>query len=104
MAMFKWNGMYINPMDVSAIYVNRDGTAAHPFGMVVHLRDGKEYQTNYATERGRDVDAARLAQEIGRMQPEPVTRLQVEIMIDKAKGAIRRDIKALRDDLKGNGE
>lgn len=68
------------------------------------MRDGKEYQTNYATERGRDVDAARLAQEIGRMQPEPVTKLQVETMIDKAKGAIRRDIKALRDDLKGNGE
>lgn len=101
MAMFKWGGMYINPEEVSAIFVSKDGTVGHPFYMTVHLRDGKEYKTNYATESGRDKDAARLAREIDRMQVEPVTRHQIEELIDKAKGAIRRDIKALREDLKG---
>lgn len=100
MAMFKWGAMYINPEEVAAIFVSKDGTVGHPFYMTVHLKDGKEYKTNYATESGRDKDAARLAREIDRMQVEPVTRYQIEELIDKAKSAIRRDIKALREDLK----
>lgn len=104
MAMFKWGGMYINQEEVAAIYVNKDGTQGHSFYMTVHMRDGKEYRMNYATESGRDKDAARLAREIDRTQVEPVTRYQIEEMIDKAKGAIRRDIKALREELKaGDG-
>ena len=105
MAMFKWRAMYINPEEVAAIYVSKDGTQGYPFYMTVHMRDGKEYQVNYATESGRDKEAARLAREIDRMQVEPVTRYQIEEMIDKAKGAIRRDIKALREALKaGDGK
>ena len=99
MAMFKWGGMYINPQDVAAIYTNRDSSQGHPFYMTVHLRNGKEFRTNYHDEGARDIDAAKLARWVDNMQPDPITRVEIEDLLDRLKGAIRRDIKALREDF-----
>lgn len=96
MAMFKWSGIYINPQDVAAIYTDTDSTKPLPFYMTVHLRDGKEYRMNYAKESARDADANRLASQVNRFMPEPVTRSEIEELMDKMKGAVRRDIKALQ--------
>ena len=97
--MFKWSGIYVNPQDVTAIYTARDGSGPHPFYMVVHLRDGKEYRLNYSSERNRDADASQLANMVSKMQPVPVTYDEIESLLDKVKSAIRRDVKALRAEL-----
>ena len=99
MAMFKWGGMYINPQDVTAIYANRDSSQGHPFYMTVHLRNGKEFRMNYQNEGARDIDAAKLACLVDKTQQDPITRADVEDLLDRLKGALRRDIKALREDL-----
>ena len=99
MAMFKWSGIYINPQDVAAIYPDTDSTKPLPFYMTVHLRDGKEYRMNYAKESARDADANRLASQVNRFMLEPVTRNEIEDLLDKLKGAVRRDIKALQMEI-----
>lgn len=100
MAMFKWSGFYINPADVTAIITGVDNRQSHAHYMTVHLRSGKEYQSNYAREEARNLDAARLANEVSKLQAEPITRYEVEDIVSRAKEAVRRDIKALRDELK----
>lgn len=101
MAMFKWsNCFYINPEEVAAISAGTDGSNTHSHYMTVHLRTGKEYRVNYSTASARDADAHRLAQAVSRTQPDPVSRYEMETLIDHAKDAIRRDIKALRKELK----
>lgn len=100
MAMFKWGGyFYINPGEVAAISMGSDGGNTHPHYMTVHLRTGKEYRVNYSTASARDTDAQRLAQAVNRLLPDPVSRYEMENLIDRAKESIRRDIKALRKDL-----
>lgn len=104
MAMFKWSGFYINPADVSAILTGTDPKQGNAHYMVVCLRNGKEFRTNYERAAARDVDADRLASLVSRLQPDPVSRNELEDLLDKVKGAIRRDIKALRDEIvKGPG-
>lgn len=100
MAMFNWSGIYINPQDVDAIYTNRDNRQDYPFYMKVHLRSGEEYRVNYRTGDTRDADAERLAKLVNRLQPDPVSRYEVEGLLDRLKNAIRRDIKALRAEIK----
>lgn len=100
MAMFVWNGFYINPLDVSAISTGTDNRQSLAHYMVVHLRDGKEYRVNYAGDRARNIDAARLANMVGALQVEPVTRNELRDLLDKAKDAVRRDIRALREEIK----
>ena len=104
MAMFKWSGFYINPADVSAITTGIDQKQSNAHYMTVHLRDGKEYRMNYARADARDVDAARLAGMVGRLQPEPVTRSELDDLLGKAKDAIRRDIRALRLEITKEAE
>lgn len=99
MAMFKWGGAYINPDDVTAIFTSTDSRQSRPFYMAVRLRDGKEYQMSYQTESSREVDAARLANLVNRRQPDPVSRAEIEGLLDRLKGALRRDIKALREEI-----
>jgi len=99
MAMFKWSGFYINPADVSAILTGTDPKQGNAHYMVVCLRNGKEFRTNYERAAARDVDAERLAFQVNRLQAEPVTRYELEDLLDKVKGALRRDIKALRDGI-----
>ena len=105
MSMFKWGGyFYINPEEVAAISMGSDGSNTHPHYMTVHLRSGKEYRVNYQTSSARDTDAQRLAQAINRLRPDPVSRYEMESLIDRAKDALRRDIKALRKDLQAKDE
>ena len=104
-AMFKWSGFYINPADVSAIATGADSSQSYPHYMIVHLHDSKEYRVNYVREEARNADAIRLAREVDRCQPEPLSAYKVEDLLDRMKGAIRRDIKALREEvMKGGGD
>lgn len=98
MSMFKWGASYINPVDVVLISTGSNSAKPHPFYMTVRLR-GKEteFQSWYSTESARDTDAARLAALVGKYQEQPVTRYEVEAIVNKAKDAIRRDIKALHE-------
>ena len=100
MAMFKWSGMYINPGDVVSITTGTDSRQDYPFSMTVGLRNGREFKTNYAKASARDLDAGRLADCVGRIQPEPVTSYEMELIVNRLKDTIRRDIKNLRQELK----
>ena len=105
MSMFRWsNCFYINPEDVAAISTGSDGSSTHPHYMTVHLRSGKEYRVNYSAPSSRDADAQRLAQAVNKARPDPVSRYEMETMIDRAKESIRRDVKALRKDLAAERE
>ena len=103
--MFKWSSyFYINPEEVAAISTGTDSSNSHPHYMTVHLRSGKEYRVNYSTISARDTDAHRLAQAVNRILPDPVSRYEMENLIDRARDALRRDIKALRKDLQAKDE
>lgn len=105
MAMFKWGGyFYINPEEVAAISMGADSGNTHAHYMTVHLRTGKEYRVNYSSASARDADAHRLAQAVNKVMPDPVSRYEMESLIDRAKDALRRDIKALRKDLQAKDE
>ena len=98
MSMFKWGATYINPADVVLINVGTDSSKPMAQYMVVRLRnDSTEYRMHYSTVSARDTDAARLAALVNKYQPEPLTKDQVEAIVNKAKDAIRRDIKALHE-------
>lgn len=98
MSMFKWGSAHINPADVVLINVGTDSSKPQAFYMVVRFRnDSTEYKLQYSTASARDTDAARLAALVTKYQEEPVTRDQVEAIVNKAKDAIRRDIKALHE-------
>lgn len=105
MAMFQWGGcFYINPEDVAAISTGSDGSNTHAHYMTVHLRTGKEFRVNYGTASARNADAQRLAQAVNKARPDPVSRYEMENMIDRAKESIRRDVKALRRDITAERE
>lgn len=103
MGMFRWSGMYVNPDDVTAIYKGYDAGKAHPYYMTVYLRNGTEYRVNYLKDTDRNYDAEKLANLVNTLHPDPVTRNEIEDLLDRLKGAIRRDIKALREDLVKEG-
>ena len=98
MSMFKWGATYINPADVVLINTGTNSSKPQPFYMAVLLRGNEtEYRSWYPSESARDTDAGRLAVLVGKYQPQPVTRDEVEAIVSKAKDAIRRDIKALHE-------
>ena len=104
MAMCCFSGLYINPADVSAIFTGTDSTQANAYYMTVHLRDGKEYKVAYSKDTARDADALRLSRAVNFQMTRPVTIEDVKEELDKMKGALRRDIKALREVLLGDTE
>lgn len=95
MAMFRWQGAYINPADVAVIYTGTDSSKGHSHYMKVETRSGKEYRMNYATANGRDLDAFRLSEMVNNCTVVPVTKQEVEDIVHRSRDAIRRDIKAL---------
>jgi hypothetical protein len=99
MAMVNLSGIYyINPQDVAAIRTETNVMDANPFVMTVVLRNGKELSIKYAKVGARDEEARRLSRAAEAFYPEPVTLQEIENLLEKMKGAIRRDIKALRED------
>lgn len=90
---------YINPQDVAAIRTETSTIDAYPFVMTVVLRNGKELTIKYAKMGARDEEARRLYRAVEAFYPEPVTLREIENLLDKVKGAIRRDIKSLREDV-----
>lgn len=104
MSMFKWSGFFINPEDVAAISTGTDSRETYAHHMTVHLRNGREFRMNYSSASARDADAQRLAQAVNKVRPDPVSRYEMENMIDRAKESIRRDVKALRKDLAAERE
>ena len=99
MALCRFSGLYLNPADVAAIFTGTDSTQANAYYMNIHLRDGKEYKLTYGKETSREADAIRLSKAVNLQMAEPVTIDDVKDELDKVKGAIRRDIKALREAL-----
>lgn len=97
--MVKLSGIYINPHDVSAIYTGVNNKDSYPFYVTVLMRNGKEYSVKYTKEGNRDADAQRLSRSVAIFYQAPVTLREVENLLDKMKGAIRRDIKALREEV-----
>ena len=104
MSMFKWSGFYINPEDVAAISTGTDSRETYAHHMTVHLRNGRDFRVNYSSASARDADAQRLAQAVNKVRPDPVSRYEMENLIDRAKESIRRDVKALRRDITAERE
>lgn len=90
---------YINPQDVAAIHTETNAKDTHPFIMTVVLRNGKELSIKYAKVGARDEEARRLSRAVEVFYPDPVTLREIENLLEKVKGAIRRDIKALREEV-----
>ena len=99
--MYEWGGDYINPAEVEMITKGKNAGSEYPYTMTVYMKGGRQLSKCYKIVADRN-DAARQLSVIVNMyiqSDRPATLREVESIVNKAKEAIRRDIKKLREEM-----
>lgn len=90
MNMFKMGNTCVNLADVIATACPTADDKAHPYGLRVYLRNGKEFQCNYVSQKARDDAAMELYRLMCETFAAPVSRYEVENIVQRTADTIRR--------------
>lgn len=102
--MYEWGGDYINPAEVEMITKGKNACSEYPYTMTVYMKGGRQLSKSYKNEAQRNDAAGKLSVlvETYIKRSMPLTRYETECIVDRAKEAIRRDIKKLREEMRSS--
>lgn len=94
--MYDFNGTFINAAEIVSVANKSSGNPAYPFQLVVTLKSGSQFAVNYKDEFSRKAEAQRIARFHDNTCPDPVSRWELQSILDSQTAKLLRYIREIR--------
>lgn len=98
--LYNFNGTLINVADIVYVSPTKGQRAEYPFMLTVALRNGQQFAVSYRDEASRRKETYDIARAFERSIPEPVSRYEIESIVQKFADKIRNDIRPIKKFVK----
>lgn len=98
--LYRFNNNLINVAEISSVSSTRGNNRDYPYDLTVRMKDGTSLGVCYRTEEARNTELWNIQQAFRSTVPEPITRYEVNSLLNNYTDKIRRDLRVLRNMLR----
>lgn len=102
--LYNLNGTLLNVADIVTVSTSKGQRAEYPFVLTVTTRNGQQFAVSYHNEVDRIRDVNGITQAFNRSVVNPVTRYEVESIVEKYIRRVRADLRPLKKFAKESAE
>lgn len=102
--LYNLNGTLLNVADIVTVSTSKGQRAEYPFVLTVTMRDGQRVAFSYHNEVDRIRDVNGITQAFNCSVVKPVTRYEVESIVEKYIRRVRADLRPLKKFAKESAE
>lgn len=102
--LYNFNGTLLNVADIVTVSTGKGQRAEYPFVLTVAMRNGQQFAVNYRNEVDRIQEVNAIARAFDRSVVTPVTRYEVESIVEKYIKRVRADLRPLKKFTKESAE
>ena len=102
--LYNFNGTLLNVADIVTVSTSKGQRADYPFVLTVTMRNGQQFAVSYHNEVGRTQEVNRIARAFDCSVVNPVTRYEVESVVEKYINRVRADLRPLKKFVKESAE
>ena len=102
--LYNFNGTLLNVADIVTVTSGKGQRLEYPFVLTVSMRNGQQFAVSYTNEADRRREVNEIARAFDRSMVRPVTRYEVESIIEKYIKKVRTDLQPLKKFVKEKTE
>lgn len=102
--LYNLNGTLLNVADIVTVSTSKDQRAERPFVLTVTMRNGQRFAVSYRNEVDRIREVNGITRAFDRSVVNPVTRYEVESIVEKYIRRVRDDLRPLKKFAKESDE
>lgn len=102
--LYNFNGTLLNTADIVTVSTSKGQRAEYPFVLTVAMRNGQQFAVSYRNEIDRTREVNEIARAFDRSVVNPVTRYEVESIVEKYIRKVRADFRPLKKFVKESAE
>lgn len=102
--LYNFNGTLLNVADIVTVSTSKGQRAEYPFVLTVAMRNGQQFAVSYRNEVDRIREIHEIARAFDRSVVNPVTRYEVESIVEKYIKKVRADLQPLKKFAKESAE
>lgn len=102
--LYNFNGTLLNVADIVTVTSSKGQRSEYPFVLTVAMRNGQQFAVSYRNEVDRIREIHEIARAFDRSVVNPVTRYEVESIVEKYIRRVRADFRPLKKFAKESAE
>lgn len=102
--LYNFNGTLLNVADIVTVTSSKGQRSEYPFVLTVAMRNGQQFSVCYRNEVDRTREVNAIARALDRSVVNPVTRYEVESIVEKYIKKVRADLQPLKKFVKESAE
>lgn len=102
--LYRFNNNLINVTEISSVYSTKGSNRDYPYDLTVRMKDGHTIGVCYRTEEARNTELWNIQTAFRSAVAEPITRMEVDNLLNKYTEKIRRELRVIKNMLKGSVE
>lgn len=102
--LYNLNGTLLNVADIVTVSTSKGQRAEYPFVLTVTMRSGQQFAVSYHNEVDRIRDVNGITRAFNCSVVNPVTRYEVESIVEKYIRRVRADLRPLKKFAKESAE
>lgn len=102
--LYNFNGNLLNVADIVTVTTSKGQRTDYPFVLTVAMRNGQQFAVSYRNEVDRRREVNEIARAFDCSVISPVTRYEVEFIVEKYIKKVRADLQPLKKFAKESAE
>ena len=102
--LYNLNGTLLNAADIATVSTSQGQRVEYPFVLTVTMRNGQQFAVSYRNEVDRIRDVNRITRAFNCSVANPVTRDEVESIVEEYIRRVRADLQPLKKFAKESAE
>ena len=94
--LYKVGQHYLNLDEVESVIADKSGDPKFPYALTINMKSGHNVTRWYASEAVRDSTAAEVARLHSFAYPGPVTRYELDTVVNKEVSKVRNDVRTIK--------
>mgnify|MGYP007115460550 CR=1 FL=1 len=102
--LYNFNGNLVNVADIVTVTTSKSQNSEYPFILTVAMRNGQHFAVSYRTDADRRREINQIARSFELSVETPVSRYELETVVEKYIKKVRADIQPLKKLVKESAE
>lgn len=102
--LYNFNGNLVNVADIVTVITSNGQNPTYPFVLTVTMRNGQHIAVNFRTDADRRREINQIARSFELSVETPVSRYELETIVEKYIKKVRADLQPLKKFAKENAE
>lgn len=98
--LYNFNGTFINLTDISSMHGGSSNDSEYPHTLTIYMKSGQSYSVKYRQKAARDNESRTIAGRVLDLTPIPLSRFEVQTIVQNEVEKARRDFRRLRETIK----